>query len=128
MKEIHEQPKAVLNTINSTVFGKQIDLSVVELSEEEIILMPFSFAYLNVARKSAVSPDRLIIMTMPFLSITVFCTVIPMPVPHASVSLPGLQLHTVMPHQHGMQIHMRQYKSECYFNTLLLRKLINGSV
>lgn len=36
MKEIHEQPKAVLDTLNSVIKDNKIDLSAVGLSEEEI--------------------------------------------------------------------------------------------
>lgn len=36
MKEIHEQPKAIADTINSVITEGQIDLSLVELTEEEI--------------------------------------------------------------------------------------------
>lgn len=36
IKEIHEQPKVVANTINSVLKGNQIDLSAVNLSEEMI--------------------------------------------------------------------------------------------
>ena len=37
MKEIHEQPKAVLDTLNSVLVGDQINLSEVGLIEEDII-------------------------------------------------------------------------------------------
>ncbi len=36
MKEIHEQPKAVQDTLNSVIVDGRIDLSALELSEEEI--------------------------------------------------------------------------------------------
>ena len=36
IKEIHEQPKAVLDTLNSVIKDGMIDLSEVGLSEEEI--------------------------------------------------------------------------------------------
>ena len=36
MKEIHEQPKAVLDTLNSVLVGDQINLSEVGLIEEDI--------------------------------------------------------------------------------------------
>lgn len=37
MKEIHEQPKAIRDTLNSVVKGNAIDLSVVGLADEEIL-------------------------------------------------------------------------------------------
>lgn len=36
MKEIHEQPKAVRNTLNSVLKGGKLDLSAVELTDDEI--------------------------------------------------------------------------------------------
>ena len=36
MKEIHEQPKAVKDTLNSVLKDGKLDLSAVELSDEEI--------------------------------------------------------------------------------------------
>ena len=36
MKEIHEQPKVIMDTINSVLKDGKIDLSKVELSDEEI--------------------------------------------------------------------------------------------
>lgn len=36
MKEIHEQPKAVLDTLNAVIKGNELDMSEVGMSEEEI--------------------------------------------------------------------------------------------
>ena len=36
MKEIHEQPKAIQDTLNSVIKGDKIDLSTVEITDEEI--------------------------------------------------------------------------------------------
>ena len=36
MKEIHEQPKAVQDTLNSVIKNGDIDLSSVEITEDEI--------------------------------------------------------------------------------------------
>ena len=39
MKEIHEQPKAVQDTLNSVIKNGAIDLSSVEITEDEICLL-----------------------------------------------------------------------------------------
>lgn len=36
MKEIHEQPKAIQDTLNSVIKEDKIDLSTVEITDEEI--------------------------------------------------------------------------------------------
>ena len=46
MKEIHEQPKAIQDTLNSVIKEDKIDLSTVEITDEEI--QNFDFLYIGV--------------------------------------------------------------------------------